>query len=336
MHNKNDLDLFSPFIVNFSDVVIENNFNKNNCQKNHQSYFLIAGINILVESDLPIEDFTFNKKFSSFEVDFFGVDTVKIFHHFGIPEIKIEVLGKALYRKPPWAIYHYKNHYIYLGISPNAEDPTLHVIAIFTDNHNISNIYNCEVYKDSWLKGDLASLTLFPTDQILIARLLADRQGCYLHSAGVIINGAGLLFVGHSESGKSTTTNFLIDAAAKGYMELDVLCDDRNIVRFIDKIWQVYGTWSHGDVPIVSGAHAPLRGICFLEQANDNNILLITDHKEIIRRLLSCVIRPFVTADWWTKTLDVIEQIVCHVPCYIMRFDKSGAIVNDIIKIAEI
>ena len=69
-----------------------------------------------------------------------------------------------------------------------------------------------------------SSLSLFPTDQILVARWLADRQGCYLHSAGAILDGKGLLFVGHSDAGKTTTVRMLQDQA-------EILCDDRNIVR---------------------------------------------------------------------------------------------------------
>ncbi|PKO20244.1 MAG: hypothetical protein CVU38_21160 [Chloroflexi bacterium HGW-Chloroflexi-1] len=52
-----------------------------------------------------------------------------------------------------------------------------------------------------------------------------------------------------------------------------------------------------------------------------------SDRREITRRLLACVIKPFVTADWWHKTLDLIEQMAREAPCYVMRFDKSGAIV---------
>ena len=254
-------------------------------------------------------------------------------HHFELPDLAGKDLGKELYRKPPWAISRQNGSYIYLGISPQADDPSLHRVATFTADHTRARIYNDDVRGDSWRKGDLHSLTMFPSDQILIARLLADRRGCYLHSAGAIINGAGVLFVGHSEAGKSTTTNMLIDAGEKGEMDVEILCDDRNIVRRMDDGWRVYGTWSHGDVPLVSPNDAPLRAICFIEQANENSITLLTDRKEITRRLLACVIKPFVTADWWHKTLDVIGELSNEPDCYLMRFDRSGEIVGELKKI---
>lgn len=326
---------FSAPVEYLCEVARENNRFKIVWQANHTRYFKIADITILLVSDLPIDDNTFSEKFETFRTEGPGEDTVVIRHHFGIPDVKEYKLGKEVYHKAPWAIFQQGTSYIYLGISTELDDPSLHRVATFNIDHNRARIYNNDMLADCWRKGKLDSLTMFPTDQILIARLLADRQGCYLHSAGAIIDGFGILFIGHSDAGKSTTTNFLIDASAKGEMQVSILCDDRNIVRHINDSWQVYGTWSHGDVPLVSSSNAPLRAICFIEQASENTILPIIDHKDILRRLLACVIRPFITADWWTKTLDIIEPMSQQVPCYLMRFDKSGAIVVEIKKVIE-
>jgi hypothetical protein len=94
--------------------------------------------------------------------------------------------------------------------------------------------------------------------------------------------------------------------------------------------FRVHGTWSHGDVPDVSSAAAPLRAILFLEQSTENEIVRLDDRKLIWQRLLATLIRSLVTADWWQKEMDVLESIVDDVPCYTMRFDKSGAIVSEL------
>jgi hypothetical protein len=154
-----------------------------------------------------------------------------------------------------------------------------------------------------------------------LARILADREGCFIHSCGVNFNGKGLLFVGHSEAGKSTMATMLRGKA-------EILCDDRIIIRKSQAGFNIYGTWSHGDVHDISGNSAPLRAILFLEKAKENKVILITDKREISNRLLSYLIRPFVTTDWWEKTLDLIESISENAPCYVLRFDKSGEIVN--------
>ncbi|NTU52718.1 MAG: radical SAM protein [Chlorobiaceae bacterium] len=304
-------------------------------EQNHRRYFMIADITIRVDSDLPIDEKTFDEKFRSFAVAGPGTDTVSIHHYFEIPDFKEEDCGKELYRRTPWAISQKNGVYIYRGISSDVEDQSIDRMVTCGIDHNDMRIYHGQQYQANWRNGGLHSLTMLPTDQILIARLLADRQGFYLHSAGAIINGAGMLFVGHSQAGKSTTTNFLIEAGLTGRLTVEILCDDRNIVRSRPEGWRVYGTWSHGDVPLVSSASAPLKAICFIDKAEHNRIEVMEDGIEMTRRLLACLIRPFVTAEWWEKTLDLIAKMVKEVPCYRMQFDKSGLIVDDIARIAR-
>jgi hypothetical protein len=64
-------------------------------------------------------------------------------------------------------------------------------------------------------------------------------------------------------------------------------------------------------------------------------IVPLTDRKEIRRRLLATLIKPLVTAEWWQKELDVLEQIVKEVRCYSMKFDKSGKIVSELVKLTN-
>jgi hypothetical protein len=59
-----------------------------------------------------------------------------------------------------------------------------------------------------------------------------------------------------------------------------VLCDDRNIVRIRPDGFHVYGSWSHGDVPIVSPSSAPLKALLFLKQSDKNQLIPIKDIRE--------------------------------------------------------
>jgi hypothetical protein len=72
-----------------------------------------------------------------------------------------------------------------------------------------------------------------------------------------------------------------------------------------------------------------------LQQSQYNKIVPLTDRKEIWRRLLATLIKPMVTAEWWQKELDVLEQIVKEVRCYTMKFDQSGAIVSELVKLTN-
>jgi hypothetical protein len=312
-------------------------------------WFQIGGMTIQVESDLPITDTTFCTSLRQFEVAQPGADTVFVRHHFGLPAMSVQELGRAVYRQAPWAVYERADAWIYQGISGSGGSfgsrliqrldrfrrLQAHQIAIWNRTHTCGDIYHPSARP--FLDGDLHALTLFPTDQILIARLLADRAGCYLHSAGAILDGAGVLFVGPSGAGKTTTVRMLTQASearegtgqyAPSGPGVEILCDDRNIVRRVDGAFRVFGTWSHGESALVSPAHAPLRAIFFLDQARENRLALLTDRSEIRRRLLARVIKPFVTAEWWHKTLDVIEQLAREVACYTMQFDQSGRIIE--------
>ena len=294
---------------------------KENWLATHRRFYRCAGITIQVDSDLPITESTFHPKFKLFQVDGPGEDTVSIQHYFSLPDLQDRDLGEQVYRKPPWAIYRKANSWIYLGISGTAGVDHLHRLAIFNHDHTRGKIYNDEVREDYFRKGNVGALTLFPSDQVLLARLLADRQACYLHSSGVSMEGQGLVFVGHSEAGKSTMVTMLQDHA-------EILCDDRIVVRRWPEGLRIHGTWHHGDVPIVSASSAPLRAILFLEQAPENRLVPLEDRQEILARLLACLIRPFVTADWWENTLTVVEHVAREAPCYILRFDKSGGVVE--------
>jgi hypothetical protein len=289
-------------------------------------YYQIAGITIQVEADRPMGSGTFTPKFEGFRVDGPGRDTIAIHHRFGLPDLQGRDLGRQVLRKAPWAIYQQPDRWFYQAIASAPDDPTLFLVAEFNRDHTQGTIYNPD--DKHFLKGGLQSLTTFVTDQIVLARVLADRQACYLHSSAVVIDGAGLLFVGHSEAGKSTTVK-LLDGRG------EILCDDRNIVRRWPDGFRVHGTWSHGEVPAVSSTSAPLSAILLLTKSPENRLVRLTDRKQILAALLGCVIKPVVDAGWWEKILDVLAALAREVPCYEMRFDKSGEIVPALLDLAR-
>ncbi len=332
----------------------------------HRRYFRIAGISVCVESDFDIDEARFKDEFTPFKAEGPGEDNVTIRHYFELPDIKGKDLGKEFYRRPPWAISLKNGFWIYKGISNIPGDPRLHHIAVFNNTYTRAAVYSPPQEKERTLAEGWDSLSLLMTDQIWLIPLLANRNAVLLHSGAAIINSCGIIFVGHSEAGKSTTMEMLKSASGSctvygsrsgESIQCEILCDDRNIIRKWPALpalhksdanvygvqrgtdkqfpagWRVHGTWSHGTTPDVSGSSAPLRAILFPEQAAINEIRPITDRKDAWKRLLATLIRPMVTSAWWKKELDVLEEIVNEVPCFTMHFDKSGEIVHHLAKL---
>jgi hypothetical protein len=159
--------------------------------------------------------------------------------------------------------------------------------------------------------------------QTALSRVLAGRQGCFLHSSGVILGESGILFLGHSGAGKSTLRKLILS-----HSDTATLCDDRNVVRRWPEGYRVHGVWANKDLSDVSAASPFLRAIMFVDQAKKNEIIAMTDYKEVIGRLLSCVIRPVESADWWDRSLCLVKEMASEVPCFRIRFDLSGDIVD--------
>ena len=282
----------------------------------NKKFFQIADMSIEVKSDLPFSESTFSPKFHAFEIDSPLKENIVLHHRFEQTAISPDP-QKKIYFRPPWAIYQQGEQWVYQWIK--AEPPhEPYFRTVVTDNeHTYLDIFNDNDIKEQFLKGGLTSLTMFPTDQILMGRILAYKEGCIMHSLGVNMDNRGYIFVGHSDAGKSTMAGIMKQGA-------DILCDDRNIIRKKNGKYFLSGTWSHGDVPDVSPATVPLKSIFFLEKSNTNQIKPIQNKHAIFERLLACLIRPLETRDWWDKSLDFLSGLSQSMPVWNLKFDKTG------------
>ncbi len=288
-------------------------------KRGNRRYYQVAGLTIQVDSDLPITDTTFHPKFKHFQIEKPGDDIVRYSHHFHVPEMDGLDLGKEVHRKSPWIIYRKRDSWVYVWTGPAERTDRPGLIAVFNDDHTRARIYADN--RDAYARGDILTLSFFPTDQLPLGRVLADRQAFFIHSSGLVLDGRGLLFVGHSEAGKSTIVKML-----KG--QAKILCDDRIIVRRWPEGFRIHGTWGHGEVPDVSPDSVPLEAIFFLEKSEKNELIRVTDRQAALTRLWACLIKGLTADGWWDKILPLLEVLTREVPCYILRFDKSGAVVD--------
>jgi len=283
--------------------------------------FEIGGITLSIDSDLSLKKETFASKFQLFRCDNGEDNEVTIHHHCGLPEISN--WGEKVYQRAPWIIYKTPSGYIYkMFVEGNEESP---LIAIFNKNHSEGHIYKGKNYVSAFKKGTLTSLLCFPTDQILFARLLADRSGIILHGSGLIFKEKGYLFVGHSDAGKTTLVKIFRQHAR-------ILNDDRIIVRKEGSRFYLYGTPWHGELSLVAPDRVPLKAVFFLNQAEENKVEK-TEGLGAFKRLYGCTIKPLVTEKWARNALDICQALSREVACYNLYFDKSGGVISLIEKL---
>jgi hypothetical protein len=293
----------------------------------YSKYYQVAGITIKVNSDLEITDKTFAPKFKLFEINDPGDDIIVINHYFDLPDFNADDAGKTIYNHSPWIIFENDKEYTYiLQTSPDPDDDGINQIMICNKDYSELKIFNNKAYKEAFIKGHKGSLTLNPTDQIFLSQVLSKREGCYFHSDGMIINAGGYLFVGHSGAGKSTIATMLQD---KG----EILCDDRMIIRKQIDGYKIYGNWSHGTLPIVSASSAFLKAIFFLNQSEANKIEPVYKTMDKVKTLISCMVKPLNTNQWWNLSLNLIDDIAISIPCYNLFFNKNGKIYEEIISL---
>ena len=127
-------------------------------------------------------------------------------------------------------------------------------------------------------------------------------SGMMLHASALEYEGKAYLFSGPSTVGKSTHTRQWQETFGPG---VRVLNDDKPALRLVDGKWYAYGTPWCGKDGINENRKAPLAGICFLKQAEENRIRRLKpveavgyicsqtvynlSKQENIDRMLSCV-----------------------------------------------
>ena len=164
---------FSAPVPYLCQVTEETRRHKQEWPSRHRRYFEIAGITIRLESDLPMDQLPFAEALQPFEVQGPGSDMVTLRHVFELPDVAERDLGVPLYRKAPWTIYRKGDSFIYLGMSQDLEPAESNRVAVFDSDFGHGIIYSSPRQESTIRREGFPNLTLFPTDQILVAQLLA-------------------------------------------------------------------------------------------------------------------------------------------------------------------
>jgi hypothetical protein len=168
-----------------------------------------------------------------------------------------------------------------------------------------------------------------PTMELLMVNYLAQGRGVIIHSCGIARNGKGILFVGESGAGKSTLARKWDQENA-----VDVVSDDRTIVRKKGQQFWMYGTPWHGEAKFGTPRGVRLERIFFLRHGQKNSI---NELKGIdpVSKLLTCSFPPFWDPQGMAFTLEVFTDLTAHLPCQELAFKPERSALDLVGRIAK-
>jgi hypothetical protein len=163
----------------------------------------------------------------------------------------------------------------------------------------------------------------YPLDELLTIELLAQGRGVEVHACGIVddVRG-GFLFVGVSGAGKSTMGQQWSTAP-----RVQVLSDDRIILRRVGEEIRMYGTPWHGDAALACAESAVLRRVFFLRQGPSNRHTSVRP-AEAIARLLGCAFFPFHSRAGVDAGFAALGDVTARVPCHELTFVPDSRVVS--------
>jgi hypothetical protein len=151
---------------------------------------------------------------------------------------------------------------------------------------------------------------------------LAQGRGAIIHSCGIAQNGKGMLFVGESGAGKNTLAKMW--DREKG---IEVLSDDRTIVRKRKNAFWIYGTPWHGEVEFGSPGKARLEGIFFLRHGASNAVEGVKGVDSVLNFLKSSFL-PYWDAQGTAFSLELLSDLAHCVPCRELSFRPEQSVID--------
>lgn len=166
-----------------------------------------------------------------------------------------------------------------------------------------------------------------PTMELLMVNYLAHDLGAIIHGCGIKQDNCGIIFVGESGAGKTTMANIWNEDS-----KVEILSDDRTIVRKQGDHFVMYGTPWHGEGKFGSPASARLEQIFFIQHGQTNSISKSTQAQSVTQ-FLKCAFPPFWDAAGMEYSMDVFSDLSASVSCRMLSFKADSSIVDFVNKL---
>lgn len=139
-------------------------------------------------------------------------------------------------------------------------------------------------------------------------RILLKKEASILHASYIDWNGKSILFTAPSQTGKSTQSRLWTEIE-----NVEIINDDRALLRKKDGVWHSYGYPSCGSSTICLNRTLPIQAIVVLEQGKENRVEEMTISQKI--RALVSGIEVFVwDIDEINMSFEIAQKIAAEVP----------------------
>ena len=180
---------------------------------------------------------------------------------------------------------------------------------------------NIDLYFDD-PEGDFCDPFFGPTMELLMVNYLAQGRGIILHSCGIKQGDRGIIFVGESGAGKTTMARIWHQGS-----DVEILSDDRTLVRREGDHFVIYGTPWHGEGKFGSPGKVKLDQIFFIKHSKENSISKI-NNAHSVTQFLKCAFPPFWDAAGMEYSMDVFSDLAATVPCRMLSFKPDSSIIG--------
>jgi len=161
-----------------------------------------------------------------------------------------------------------------------------------------------------------------PTLELLMLNFLARGRGIIIHGCGIKQGDRGVLFVGESGAGKTTMARIWDQES-----DVELLSDDRTIVRVKEGQFWMYGTPWHGEGKFGSPGSVKLDQIFFIEHGKENSILE-NNNASSVTQFLKCSFPPLWDVPGMEYSMDVFSDLAATVPCRRLSFKPDADVIE--------
>jgi serine kinase of HPr protein (carbohydrate metabolism regulator) len=140
----------------------------------------------------------------------------------------------------------------------------------------------------------------------------------FFHCSAIAVDGKAYLFTAPSGTGKSTHTRLWREMLGERAVMVN---DDKPFVRFVDGKPFVYGSPWNGKHRLDTNIAVPIAGICFLEQAPENAISLVSA-KECFPRLCRQIFYS-TKEKTFERVVQLAGKLASCVPFYALQCNIS-------------